>query len=177
MKGLPEGCRRWWRRRKGSSPAGTGTQAGRRTGCRYNPAASPRTPILSCKCSNSPEKKIIETKSFSYSETNFAHLNCSFRNTKLSNHLINDVVDACADVVQDHAAGEFLAAGDDGAQRAVLGIQLVLLQRGTRVAGELVEEVVQAEVHPDECCQDPADGYAPICCRQLIVIRLQWCEN
>lgn len=58
-------------------------------------------------------------------------------------------MDARADVVQDHVSGELLAAGYDGAQRAVLRVQLVLVQGDTRVAGELVEEVVQAEVHPE----------------------------
>lgn len=71
-------------------------------------------------------------------------------------------MDACTHIVQNYDAGELLAAGDDGAQRAVLWVQLVLVQGDTRVAGELVEEVVQAEVHPEESCEDPAEGNAPV---------------
>lgn len=67
-----------------------------------------------------------------------------------------------ADVMQKYAARELLAAGDDGAQCAVLRVQLVLVQGGTRVTGELVEEIVHAEVHPEEGCQYPAQGHAPV---------------
>ena len=80
----------------------------------------------------------------------------------LLEYLVYDVVYACTNIVQDDAAGHLLAAGYDGAQRAVLGVQLVLLEGRTRVAGELVEEVVQPEVHPEEDCQYPAQGYAPV---------------
>lgn len=71
-------------------------------------------------------------------------------------------MDPCTDVVQNYAAGELLAAGDDGAQRAVLWVQLVLVQGDTRVTGERIEEVVQTQVHPEEGCQDPAEGNAPV---------------
>ena len=71
-------------------------------------------------------------------------------------------MDPCTDVVQNYAAGELLAAGDDGAQCAVLRVQLVLVQGHTGVAGEIVEEVVQAEVHPEQGCQYPAEGHASV---------------
>lgn len=87
-------------------------------------------------------------------------------------YLVYDVMDAGADVVQDHAAGQLLAAGDDGAQRAVLRVLLVLLQGGARVASKLVEEVIQAEVHPEEGCQCPAQGYAPVANQMKIVITI-----
>lgn len=80
----------------------------------------------------------------------------------LLEYLVYDVVYACTNIVQDDAAGHLLAAGYDGAQHAVLGVQLVLLEGRARVAGELVEEVVQPEVHPEEDCQYPAQGYAPV---------------
>jgi hypothetical protein len=77
-------------------------------------------------------------------------------------HLVDDLMDACTDVVQDHVAGQLLSAGDDGAQRAVPRVQLVLVQCNAGVACELVEEVVQAEVHPEQGRQYPAEGDAPV---------------
>jgi hypothetical protein len=76
-------------------------------------------------------------------------------------------MDPCSDVVQNYGTGELLAAGNDGAQRAVLRVQLVLVQGHTRVGGELVEEVVQAEVHPEEGYQYPAEGHAPVAERSM----------